>query len=179
MDLFNIILILFFIAVFVAIFFLRLRYFLGYSNMKKKIEKEHEFFLSIFDPSKFIDFDTFTFQLGNFSHISPFPVQNDGEWRYVIYLDVSEAEDADTIAHEIIECTLGRIIEKLLNLKKPLYLQRKQEEKFWITGQQQKYILEHLLVSISEFDDIAKQKQEERIAPEDIKKWQLNTRQPI
>jgi hypothetical protein len=174
-DLSTIILIIVFAIVFVAIFLLRLRYFVQYSKMKKKTEKEHEFFLSTFDASKFNEFDAFTFQLGSFSHISPFPTQSDGEWRHMIYLAVPEAEDTDTIIHEITECTLGRVIEKLLNLKKPLYLQRRQDEKFWVSGQRQKYILEHLLASFSEFDDIPKQKQEERIAPEDIKKWQLTT----
>jgi hypothetical protein len=146
--------------------------------MKKKIEGEQELFLRTFNPSDSTDFDFFTFQAGSFSHVSPFPTQTaDGEWRYTVYLAIPDVEDADTIMHEITECTIGRIIEKLLDLKKPLYLQRKQEEKFWISGQRQKYILEHLLATISEFDDIPKEKREERIATEDIKKWQLGTTQ--
>lgn len=144
MDLDTLVIIIFFSAVFIALFLLRLRYFLRYSKMRNKIKREQEFFLTTFDPSKFADFDAFAFQLGSFSHVSPFPNQKDEEWRYIINLAIPEAEDTDTIMHEITECTLGRIIEKLLDLKKPLYLQRKQEEKFWVSGQQQKYILEHL-----------------------------------
>jgi len=142
--------------------------------MKRKIEKETELFLTTFDPSKFTEFDTFTFQVGSFSHVSPFPAQSDGEWRYTIYLANPEAEEIDTITHEITECTIGRIIERLLELKKPLYLHRKQEEKFWVSGRRQKYILEHLLTALSEFHDIPKEKQQERIAIEDIQKWQLD-----
>ena len=175
MDLYAVIFIVFFTAVFVAIFLLRLRYLVRYSKMKKKIEREQELFLATFDPSKFADFDAFTFRAGSFSHISPYPTQKDGEWRYTIYLAELEAEDLATVIHEITECTLGRVIERLLDLKKPLYLQRKREEKFWVSGQQQKYILEHLLATISEFDDIPKEKQEERMAPEDIKTWRLTT----
>ena len=175
MNLYTVIFVVFFTAVFVAIFLLRLRYFIRYSKAKKSIEREQELFLATFDPSEFIDFDVFTFQVGSFSHISPFPAQKDGEWRYTIYLARLEVEDIGIIMHEITECTLGRAIEKLLDLKKPLYLQRKQEEKFWVSGQRQKYILEHLLTSLSEFDDLPKEKREERIAPEDIKTWQLAT----
>jgi hypothetical protein len=164
---------LFFIALFVALFLFRLDRLRRYSEIKRKIEGEQELFIASFDPSKFVDFDAFTFQIGGFSHVSPFPTVDDGEWRYKIYLASREVEDADTIVHELIECTLGRVIEKILDLKKPLYLQRRQEEKFWVTGQRQKYILEHLLVALSEFDQIPKEKREERIAPEDIKKWQL------
>jgi hypothetical protein len=142
--------------------------------MKKKIQEERELFLANFDPSKFIDFDVFIFQVWSFSHVSPFPTKSDSEWRYVICLAKQEAEDIDTIMHEIMECTLGRVIEKLLSLKKPLYLLRKKEEKFWVSGQRQKYILEHLLATISEFHDISKEKQEERLALEDIEAWQLD-----
>jgi hypothetical protein len=164
---------LFFIALFVALFSLRLGHLKRYSKIKKKIEGEQELFIASFDPSKFVDFDAFTFQVGSFSHVSPFPTYDDSEWRYKIYLASREVEDADTIVHELTECTLGRVIEKLLDLKKPLYLQRRQEEKFWVTGQRQRYILEHLLVALSEFDQISQEKREERIAPEDIEKWQL------
>jgi hypothetical protein len=174
MDLSTAVFITLFTVVFVVVFLLRLRYFMRYSRMKRKVGKETELFLANFDPSKFTDFDTFSFLVGSFSHISPFPVQIDREWRYTIYLTSSEIEDMDTITHEINECTLGRVIEKLLELKKPLYLHRKQDEKFWISGRQQKYILEHLLTALGEFGDIPKQKQEERIAHADIQKWQLD-----
>jgi len=137
---------------------------------------EQKLFLTTYDPSKFVDFDAFTFQVGSFSHVSPFPAQSGGEWRYRIYLARSDVDDFDTIVHELTECTLGRVVERLLDLRVPLYLQRKEEEKFWVTGQRQKYILEHLLATIGEFDDISKQKQEERIAPQDIIKWQLATK---
>ena len=156
-----------------ALFYLKLRAFLKYSRMKKKIEDEIDSFLANFNPSEFATFGSFNFQIGSFSHVSPFPSKIDGEWRYTIFLANPETEDIDTITHEIIECTLGRIIEKLLDLKKPLYLQRKQEEKFWVTGQRQKYILEHLLATISEFHDLPKAKQEERIALADIKAWRI------
>ncbi|HML02060.1 MAG TPA: hypothetical protein VK487_01670 [Candidatus Bathyarchaeia archaeon] len=177
MDLDTFVFLLSLIALFVALFLLRLRYFERYSKIKEKIQRDQELFLTTFDPSGFVDFDAFTFQVGSFSHVSPFPAQSDGEWRYTIYLASKEVEDTGTIVHELTECTLGRVIEKLLDLKKPLYLQRKQDEKFWVTGQRQKYILEHLLATISEFDDIPKEKQEERIAPEDIKIWQIATKQ--
>ena len=176
MDLNTFIFVLCLIAIFVALFLLRLRYLKRYSKIKKKIERDQDVFLTMFDPSKFVDFDAFTFQVGSFSHVSPFPAQSDGEWRYKIYLASSEVEDADTLIHELTECTIGRVIERLLDLKKPLYLKRKQDEKFWVTGKRQKYILEHLVATLSEFDDIPKEKQEERVAPEDIKGWQLATR---
>ena len=176
MDLNNFVFLLSVVALFVALFLLRLRYLKRYSRIREKIEREQELFLTTFDPSKFVDFDAFTFQIGGFSHVSPFPVQSDGEWRYKIYLTSKEVEDDYTIVHELTECALGRIIERLLDLKKPLYLQRKHEEKFWVTGRRQKYILEHLLTAIGEFDGIPKEKQEERIALEDIKIWQLATK---
>lgn len=175
MNLSAAIFIILFAIVFVAIFLLRLRYFMRYSRMKRKIEEETELFLTTFDPSKSIEFDVFTFQVGSFSHVSPFPAQSDGEWRYTIYLANPETEDVGTITHEITECTIGRVTERLLELKKPLYLHRKQEEKFWVSGQRQKYILEHLLTALGEFHDIPKEKQQERIATEDIQKWQLFT----
>ena len=177
MDLSTFFILLFIIGLSVALFLLRLAHSRRYSGIRKRAESELELFLTTYDPSKFVDFDAFTFQRGSFSHISPFPTQTDGEWRYRVYLARSEIEDLDTIFHELTECTLGRTIEKQLDLKKPLYLQRKQEEKFWVTGKRQKYILEHVLTTIGEFDDIPKEKQEERIAPEDIKIWQVATKQ--
>ena len=143
--------------------------------MKKDAENEIELFLKTFDPSKFTDFDTFAFQVHGFSHVSPFPNRTNGEWRYTVYLAKAEIEDVNTIVHEIAECTLGRVIEKLLQLIKPLYLLRKQEEKFWVNGQQQKYLLEHFLATLSELDDLPKEKLEERVALQDIKTWQLTT----
>lgn len=156
----------------IVFFLLRLRFFVRYSREKRRVQDEIDSFLTNFNPSELTDF-AFKFQLGSFSHVSPFPSKTSGEWRYTIYLAKPESEEDDTIVHEIVECTLGRVIERLLELKKPLYLHRKREDKFWINGQQQKYLLEHLLATIAEFDEIPKEKQEERIAAEDIRKWQL------
>ncbi|MEM2917484.1 MAG: hypothetical protein QXN63_03920, partial [Candidatus Bathyarchaeia archaeon] len=53
----------------------------------------------------------------------------------------------------------------------PLYLQRKQENNFWISGKKQKYVLEHVITTLSELDATAKEKLTERLAAEDIKTW--------
>lgn len=90
-----------------------------------------------------------------------------------MYFVRSEAEDIDTIVHEITECTVGRLIEKLLQLKKPLYMIRKQEDKFWLSGQQQKYLPEHLVTTFSELGNITREKLQERMALQDIEKWHL------
>jgi len=163
-------------VVVVVFFLLRLRLFVRYSREKRRVQDEVDSFLTNFSTSQLTDFGAFEFQLGSFSHVSPFPSKTSGEWRYTIYLAKPEAEDDGTVVHEIVECTVGRAIERLLELKKPLYLQRKHEDKFWVSGQQQKYLLEHVLATIAEFDDIPKEKQEERIAPEDIRKWRLNNK---
>lgn len=158
---------------FAAIFLLRLRYFIKYSKMKKKMEREQELFLATFDPSKFTDFAVLNFQAGTFSHIDPFPSKHNGEWHFAVYLAKADFEDIDTIVHEITECTVGRMIERLLQLKKPLYLLRKQENKFWIDGKQQKYLVEHILTTLGELDSISAEKLGERVAAEDIEKWHL------
>jgi hypothetical protein len=163
-----------FLAVLFVLFFWRLRTLLKYSRMRRRMQEEIDSFLTNFNPSEFAMFDAFDFQKGSFSHVSPFPHRVNGEWRYTIYLANPETEDVNTIVHEVVECTLGRIVEKSLDLKKPLYLQRKQDDKFWVSGQKQKYILEHLLATIAEFNDLPKEKQTERIAPEDILTWKLN-----
>jgi hypothetical protein len=90
-----------------------------------------------------------------------------------VYLAKADFEDIDTIVHEITECTVGRMIERLLQLKKPLYLLRKQENKFWIDGKQQKYLVEHILTTLGELDSISAEKLGERVAAEDIEKWHL------
>jgi hypothetical protein len=141
--------------------------------MRKKVQQERELFLANFDPSKFTDFDLFNFSLWSFSHVGPFPVKSKDEWVYTIFLARQDKEDIGTIVHEIIECTVGRLIEKSLQLKKPLYLMRKQDNKFWLSGQQQKYLPEHIVVTLSELDNIPKEKLEERIAPQDLEKWRL------
>jgi len=170
---FNMIVLVVLFIVAVIFFFLRLKLYMEYSRGKRKIREEVNAFLKNFNLSDFCNYDMLEFQLASFSHVSPFPKKIDGEWRYIIYLAQPEATDTSTIVHEIVECTIGRVIEKLLQLKKPLYLLRKHDGKFWVTGQQQKYVLEHLLTAMTEFNDIPKEKQEERVAPEDIKKWQL------
>lgn len=43
-------------------------------------------------------------------------------------------------------------------LRLKLYIKYLHEKKFLVTGQQQKYVLEHLLTAISEFNDIPKEK---------------------
>jgi len=83
----------------------------------------------------------------------------------------SDVEDIATIAHELIEWTIGRLIERLLNLEAPLFLQRKQEDKFWMHGKKQKYVLEHVLTTLGEAADVTNSKLMERIAKEDVKVW--------
>jgi hypothetical protein len=133
--------------------------------------KEREAFLKSFNVSSFDDFSAFDFKLGRFSHITPFPRLIEGEWRYRIYLDGSEAEDIVTITHEISECTVGRVIERMLRLEKPLYLQRKENNKFWVHGRKQRYLLEHIMVTLGEVDDLTLKKLRERLNKEDIEIW--------
>jgi hypothetical protein len=111
--------------------------------------------------------------LWSFSHVGPFPAKSNDEWVYTIFLTEQDSEDIGTIVHEITECTVGRLIERLLPLKRPLYLIRKQDNKFWLSGQQQKYLPEHIVATLSELDNIPKERLEERIAPQDIQTWQL------
>lgn len=136
-----------------------------------KIEKDVSDFLATFNPSSFNDFSAFDFKIGRFSLVAPFPNRDWGEWRYIIYLNKFEAEDMITILHEIIECTIGRVIEKLLDLDKPLYLKRKQEDKFWILGKKQKYIIEHVMTTLCEAVDFDHKRLKERLAKEDFKAW--------
>lgn len=157
----------------VVFFFLRLRYLSRHSDSRKRILQEKEFFLANFNPSTFTDFDNFTFELWSFSHVGPFPTRNDGVWVYTVYLTGHDCEDIGTIVHELTECTVGRLIERLLMLERPLYLIRKQDGKFWLSGQQQKYLPEHIIATLSELDDIPEGKLNERIAPQDVQAWQL------
>lgn len=133
--------------------------------------EEQEAFLEAFNVTSFDDFSAFDFRLGSFSHISPFPDLIEDGWRYGIYLSHSEAEDIVTINHEISECTVGRVIEKLLNLEKPLYLQRKEANKFWVNGKKQKYLVEHVMATLGEADDLTHEKLRERLNKEDAKSW--------
>jgi len=133
--------------------------------------REREVFLKSFNPSSFEDFSAFDFGLGHFSHVSPFPKQVGDEWRFRIYLSGSEAEDLQTIVHEISECTIGRLIEKLLNLKKPLYLQRKEDDKFWLHGKRQRYLVEHVVTTLGEAEELNREKLFQRLEKEDAETW--------
>lgn len=133
--------------------------------------KEHEAFLKAFSVSPFDDFSAFDFRLGRFSHVRPFPNLVEGEWRYGICLSSLEAEDIVTITHEISECTLGRIIERLANLEKPLYLQRKENDRFWVSGKKQRYLVEHVLATFGEVDNLTYKRLMERLNNEDAKAW--------
>lgn len=135
--------------------------------------REQETFLKAFSSSPFEDFSLFDFRVGrfSFSYVSPFPKQVEGEWRYGICLGHSEAEDVSTITHEISECTIGRVIERLLNLETPLYLQRKEANRFWIHRKKQKYHVEHIMVTLGELDELTFEKLSERLNKEDIEAW--------
>jgi len=142
--------------------------------MRKHYEQtwqEQETFLKTFNVTPFDDFSAFDFRLGHFSCVSIFPRLVENEWRYSIFLTGSEAEDIVTITHELSECTLGRVIEKLLNLEKPLYLQRKEKDKFWLLGKKQKYLVEHVIATLGEVDSLSHEKLKERLSKEDIKAW--------
>jgi len=133
--------------------------------------EELETFLEAFSVSPFNDFSAFDFRLGRFSHVSPFPSKAGGEWRYRIYLDGSESDDVDTVTHEISECTLGRVIENLGNLKKPLFLLRKEDDKFWVRGKKQRYLVEHVMATLGEVGDLTHEKLRHRLNKEDAKSW--------
>jgi hypothetical protein len=129
---------------------------------------EIEEFLKCFCPSFFTDFSFFEFEIDNESFIEPFPRKISGEWRYIIHLSHLEVEDLVVITHEITECTIGRLIEKLLCLDKPLYLKRKEENNFWVHGKHQKYLLEHVVATLSEIGHVENEKLKERFAKEDF-----------
>ena len=133
--------------------------------------EEREAFLEAFNVSPLNDFSAFDFKHGSFSHVSPFPSKVGGEWRYGIYLGSSESDDVVTITHEISECTVGRVIERLLNLEKPLYLQRKEADKFWVRGKKQKYLVEHVMATLGEVDDLTHKRLRERLNKEDANAW--------
>ncbi|MEM2975092.1 MAG: hypothetical protein QW821_01550 [Candidatus Bathyarchaeia archaeon] len=152
-------------------FIIMLRRAEKYSQHQKQAQKEKEEFLATFGDTPFNDFSSLEFKIGQYSHCHPFPRKNHDGWVYTLYFTRRDAEDVATIVHEITEWTIGRVIEKLLNLKKPLYLQRKQENNFWISGKKQKYVLEHVITTLSELDATAKEKLTERLAAEDIKTW--------
>jgi hypothetical protein len=95
----------------------------------------------------------------------------EGKWKYRIYLSSSEAEDIVTITHEISECTVGRVIERMLSLEKPLYLKRKEDGCFWVHGKKQRYLVEHVMATLGEVDDLTPKKLRERLSIEDAKAW--------
>lgn len=140
-------------------------------RLSRKIEKDISDFLASFDPSSFSDFSALDFRIGRFSLVSPFPNNDAGELRYTIYLDKSEVEDVITILHEIVECTIGRVIERLLDLEKPLYIKRKQEDRFWILGKKQKYVIEHVMTTLCEAVDLDDESLKGRLTREDFKAW--------
>lgn len=136
-----------------------------------EVLQEQEAFLKSFGVTPFDDFSSFDFGNGRFSHVSPYPRSVEGDWRYVIYLMDSEAEDTATITHEICECSIGRVIENLLGLEKPLYLQRKINDKFWIRGKKKKYVVEHVMATLGEADDLTHKKLKQRLHEEDATFW--------
>ncbi len=89
----------------------------------------------------------------------------------LVYLNSSEFRDIVTISHEISECTVGRVIESLLNLEKPLYLLRKEDDRYWVRGKKQKYLVEHVMVTLGEIDTLTHEKLRERLNKEDAKTW--------
>ena len=143
------------------------------SELYAKALQDQETFLKTFLLAPFRDFSSFNFYQGHldFGHVSPFPEFAEGQWRYRIVLNGSESEDIATINHEISECTVGRLMENLLNLDKPLYLQRKEHDKFWIHGKKQKYLIEHLLTTLGEISDLTNDTLETRVNKEDREIW--------
>lgn len=152
-------------------FILMLRKAEEYDQLQRQIQKEREEFLASFSNTAFNDFSSLEFKIGQYSHCHPYPRKNHKGWVYTLHLTRTDAEDVATIVHEITEWTVGRVIEKLLDLKKPLYLQRKQENNFWISGKKQKYVLEHVITTLSELDRITKEKLTEHLAAEDVQTW--------
>jgi len=141
-------------------------------QLSAEMDREIEEFLVGFKPSTFDDFSVLDFRVGVDSYCAPFPHKSsDGELRYSVYLSRREAEEVATIIHELTEWTIGRLIEKLLELYKPLYLQRKQEDRFWIHGTKQRYVLEHVVTTLSETHDASDNLLRERLGKEDIKAW--------
>jgi hypothetical protein len=149
------------------------RYFF-YRRQRKILDKSDRKiseFIEAFDPSFFVDFSLFNFKRGAESLISPFPKQDGTEWKYTIYLSRADVEDLVTITHELTECTVGRLIERILSLKKPLYIERKESDKFWVHGKKGKYLLEHMVTTLSEIDQVENEKLRDRFSEEDFKEF--------
>jgi len=159
-------------VIFIAIALLTtIRYLIlrKHRNILHKEDKKVQEFITSFNPSSFSDFSLFDFKTGSISYVSPFQNKESEEWRYTIFLSQTKTEDLTTITHEITECTIGRLIEKLLNLEKPLYLKRKREGKFWVHGKRQKYLLEHMITTLTEIGQVDSEELKERLAKEDFK----------
>jgi len=171
LNLGSIALILILVSVTLARYFLLRKSRSRHLKFYQEALQNQETFLKAFNVTRFDDFSLYDFELGRFSYVFPFPRLIEGEWRYRIYFSRSEAEDVATIIHEISECTIGRVIEKLLNLEKPLYLQRKENNKFWVHGKKQRYLVEHLITTLGEVDDLPFRKLTERLNKDDIKIW--------
>jgi len=167
----------FVVIVLISVFIFIVRYLLirktrrKFRELHSEVLKEQEAFLKSFNIFSFNDFSAFDFAHGSVSHVSPFPSRINDEWRYRIYLMGSEVDDVVTVSHEICECTLGRVIEKLLQLEKPLYLVRKEQDKFWVHGRKQKYLVEHVLATLGEIDDLTLQMLRQRLNKEDAEAW--------
>jgi len=138
---------------------------------QQQIRQEQEIFMKTFNDPPFDDFSAFDFWSGRLSFVAPFPRLVENEWRYIISLSASDVEDFVTIAHELSECTIGRVIERLLELEKPLYLLRKEDDKFWIHGKQQKYLVEHVMATLGEVDSLIHERLRERLGKEELKEW--------
>lgn len=163
-----------FTLIFLLVIGMTLIRYLFYRRQRKIIhdadEKLREFIAS-FDPSFLTDFSLFNFKLGAESLISPFPRQDGTEWKYTVYLSRADLEDFVTITHELTECTLGRLIERLLCLKKPLYIERKESGKFWVHGKKGQYLLEHVVTTLSEIGQVDNEKLRERFSKEDLEEF--------
>jgi hypothetical protein len=137
-------------------------------SFSKNDETNHEF-LTAFKSMFFDDFSSLSFRSSQESLIEPFPVKEDGGWKYTICLSLQDTEDLVTITHEITEFTVGRPIERLLHLGKPLYLERK-EDRFWIRSNEGKYVLEHVVTTLSEVGYVETEKLKGKFLGNDFEK---------
>jgi len=159
-------------VIFIVIAFMTVIRYLIFRKQHKIFSKEKEKiqeFIANFNPSSFSNFSLFDFKVGRISCVSPFPSKESAEWKYTIFLSPPKIEDLTTITHEITECTIGRLIEKLLDLEMPLYLKRKKEDKFWVHGKHQKYLLEHMVTTLSEIGKVGNEELKQRFSKEDFK----------
>jgi hypothetical protein len=59
----------------------------------------------------------------------------------------------------------------VLNLNKPLYCQRSEDNKFWVKGKKQYYLIEHIMATLGEINDLTPEKLRERLSKEEIESW--------